>query len=235
MSRPVTSPLRCRSWIESQTNLLDKSSDPIDLLLRAGRACEAAGNDRAAVEHCESALARVDRSTDPLLASRILLELHILRDMAGLGSTHLSLSEPQEVLAITEVAPNSEERALAFAHLAFAEVFNGLPGARDHAETAVRLAEVVGTPKGLAWALGTRAQTMWGTDTGIADAQRAFSLALATDDAQLQCRTAVFLGNSYDSAGRYADAAEMTVDSYLRLLNVGQFDYAATLGAQAAR
>ena len=230
------------SHLSTAVSLLDRISDqsarevdPIDLLLRAGRACEAAGNDRAAVEHCESALARVDRFTDPLLASRILLELHILRDMAGLGSTHLSLSEPQEVLAITEVAPNSEERALAFAHLAFAEVFNGLTGARDHAETAVGLAEVVGTHKALAWALGTRAQTMWGTETGIADAERAFGLALATDDAQLQCRTAVFLSNSYESAGRYADAAQMTVDSYLRLLDLGQFDYAATLGAQAAR
>ena len=76
---------------------------------------------------------------------------------------------------------------------------------------------------------------MWGTETGIADAERAFGLALATDDAQLQCRTTVFLSNSYESAGRYADAAQMTVDSYLRLLDLGQFDYAATLGAQAAR
>jgi DNA-binding CsgD family transcriptional regulator/tetratricopeptide (TPR) repeat protein len=209
--------------------------DQVDLLMRAARAYEAAGDDLGAVRHYESALARIDRSIDPLLASRILLELHILRDMAGLGSGPLSLSEPNEVLALTEGRPDSPERALAFAHLAFAEVFTGLGGAREHAEEAVRLAETVGTPGALVWALGTRGQTQWGTDAGIADSQRAFTVARDTDDAQLQCRSAFFLSNSYESAGRYADAAETTVQAYQALRDVGQFDYAAAVGAVAAR
>ena len=209
--------------------------DQVDLLVRAGRACEAAGDDRGAVRHYEKALGKVDRATDPLLASRILLELHILRDMAGLGSTHLSLSEPREVLALTEGAPHSQERALAFAQLAFAEVFSGIDQAREHAETAVRLAEAVGTPRALVWSWGTRAQTMWGTDRGIDNARRAFALAMDTDDPQLLCRSTFFLSNSYESAGRYADAAETTVLSYRTLRDAGQFDYAASVGAVAAR
>ena len=149
--------------------------DVVGLLIRAGRACEGAGDDQRAVRHYESALARVERSTrDPLLASRILLELHVLRDRAGYGSTYLSTVEPREVLALTEAFPDCEERALAFAHLAFAEVFNGIDQAREHAEAAVRLAEMVDTPPALIWSLGARSQTQWGTEEGVPDAERAF-------------------------------------------------------------
>jgi DNA-binding CsgD family transcriptional regulator len=209
--------------------------EPVGLLMRAARAHEAAGDDRSAVRHYEDALARVDRSADPLLASRILLELHLLRDMAGQTSGHLSLSEPTEVLALTEGGPDSTERALAFAHLAFAEVFMGLETAGEHAETAVRLAEGLGDPRALVWSLGTRGQTRWGTDAGIADSERAFALARDTGDPQLHCQSAFFLSNSYESAGRYADAAEATVQTYQALRAVGQFDYAAAVGAIAAR
>jgi DNA-binding NarL/FixJ family response regulator len=210
-------------------------TDKVELLIAAARACEAAGDYPGAVMHGEGALASVDRSANPALASHILLDLHTLRASAGLGLTHLSLAEPKEVLALTERIPDSEARALAFAHLAFAEVLNGLKDATQHAETAVRLAERAGTPKSLIWALGTRALTTLGTERGIADAQQAFRLATDTDDAQLHNRAAIFLSNSYESAGRIADAAETIVRSYRALLDAGQFDYAASVGAVAAR
>lgn len=209
--------------------------DVVGLLIRAGRACEGAGDDQRAVRHYESALARVERSTrDPLLASRILLELHVLRDRAGYGSTYLSTVEPREVLALTEAFPDCEERALAFAHLAFAEVFNGIDQAREHAEAAVRLAEMVDTPPALIWSLGARSQTQWGTEEGVPDAERAFALASDHDDPQLFCWSAIFLSNSLESAGRYADAAAITASAYRILRDAGEFDYAASVGAIAA-
>jgi DNA-binding CsgD family transcriptional regulator/tetratricopeptide (TPR) repeat protein len=210
--------------------------DAVGLLIRAGRACEGAGDDHSAVRHYEAALTRVERSTrDPLLASRILLQLHVLRDRAGYGSTYLSTVEPREVLALTEGLPNCEERALAFAHLAFAEAFSGIDEAREHAETAVRLAERVDTPPALIWSFGARAQTKWGTEEGVPDAQRAFALASEQDDPQLFCWSAIFLSNSLESAGRYADAASITVSAYRTLRDAGEFDYAASVGAVAAR
>ena len=45
----------------------------------------------------EAALSAVDRAKDPLLAARILLELHVLRDLAGYRTTRLSVTEPHEV------------------------------------------------------------------------------------------------------------------------------------------
>ncbi|MFC7488510.1 helix-turn-helix transcriptional regulator [Knoellia sp. CPCC 206453] len=229
------------SHLSTAVGLLEKVSrgeteqvDHVGLLLRAGRACEASGDDRAAVSHYEAALARVDRAEDSLLASRILLELHVLRDMAGYGSTYLSLVEPREVLELTEGSPHAPERSLAFAHLAFAEVFNGMAEAGAHAEMAVKLAETVDSPAAMIWALGTRAQTKWGTAEGIADAERAFALSVETQDPQLLCRCAIFLSNSYQSAGRYADAANVTGGAYSTLLDAGQFDYASSVGATAA-
>ncbi len=156
------------SLLERVSDEAASTVDAVGLLIRAGRACEGAGDDQGAVRHYERALSRVEHSTrDPLLASRILLQLHVLRDRAGYGSTYLSTDEPREVLALTEALPDCEERALAFAHLAFAEVFNGIAEARAHAEAAVRLAEVVHTAPALIWSLGARAQTQWGTEEGI--------------------------------------------------------------------
>ena len=208
--------------------------DHIDLLVRAARACEYAGDDREAVWHYEAALSKVDRASDPRQAARILLELHILRDIAGYGSTQLSMAEPLEVLELTQRQDASPERALALAQLAFAEVFNGLPTASEHAEAAVRLAETADSRRALAWALGARSQARWGTEAGIVDAERALVLAEEADDPQLVCRFTIFLSNSLQSVGRYTDAAAVTERGHHRLLDEGQLDYAASVGAIAA-
>ena len=137
------------SHLSTAVSLLDRLSeqaaetiDPVGLLIRAGRACRGAGDDRSAAQHYEDALARVARSADdPLLASRILLQLQMLRKRAADDTAAMSVSEPREVLALTEGIPDSPERAQAFGQLAFAEVFNGIDQAGVHAETAVRLAE----------------------------------------------------------------------------------------------
>ena len=185
------------------------------------------------MRHYESALAQVERTArDPLQASRILLELHVVRDRAGYRS--LSTAEPREVLALTEAHPACEERALAFAHLADAEFWSGSDDARVHAEAAARLAERVDTTPALVWALGTRAQTRWGSEEGVDDTLRAFALAVDHGDPQFLVAAAVFLGNSLESAGRYADAATMAVSAYRTLRDAGEFDYAASVGAMAA-
>lgn len=210
--------------------------DSLDLALRAGRACEGVGDDRNALTHYEAALAQVERSTsDPLLESRILLTLHLLRNRVSNGSTYLPTAEPRKVLALTEAFPHSEERALAFAYLAFAEAFDGSDEATEHAESAVRLAELVDTPAALIWSLGARAQTRWGTEEGVPDAERAFALALDHGDAKLLCWSAVFLSNSLATAGRYADATAITGSAYRTLRDAGAFDTAAAIGATAAR
>lgn len=233
-----------RSWVEAASHLSTAlsllqglpegfvpKSEHIELLLRAARACESAGDDGGAVAHYETALSRVDRVADARLASRIILELHILRDIAGYGSTHLSMAEPREVLELTRRHPTVPERAQAFAQLAFAEVFNGTPGALEHAESAVRLAEAGDGPAANVWAVGARSQARWGTDEGVADAERALALAEESGDAQLICRSAIFLSNSLQSVGRYGDAAVTTERCYRLLLGAGQPDFAASVGA----
>ena len=207
--------------------------DHVGLLTRAGRVCEDAGDDQNAVTHYESALALVRRSTgDARQISRILLALHLLRERAGHRS--LTTDEPREVLALTEALPDCEERTLAFARIAFTGAFTGLEDSRGHAETAVRLAERIDTTPALVWAYGSRAQTRWGSDEGVEDAQRAFGLASDHGDARLLGWSASFLGNSLESAGRYAEAAAVMMSAYPGLRDAGYFDAAAGVGAFAA-
>ncbi|KGN33403.1 hypothetical protein N802_14515 [Knoellia sinensis KCTC 19936] len=205
-----------------------------ELLLRAARAAEAWGDDRGAVRHYEHALVRVDRSEDPRLAARILLDLHLLRAMAGLGPRQLSLVEPQEALELTDGMVDAPERSLAFAHLAFAEVFNGLPGAGPHADTAMQLAEAVGSPVAMIWALGARSQARFGTPEGVDDAERAMALAKQADDPRLMRLAATFVHNTYESMGLLVELAEVSDGVYRDLLARGLFDYAGVVGANAA-
>jgi DNA-binding NarL/FixJ family response regulator len=210
--------------------------DHVGLLVRAGRACRGAGDDRGAAQHYESALARVGPAGDqPLLASRILLQLQMLRDRTGRDPAPMSVSEPREVLALTESIPEAPERAQAFGQLAFAEHFNGIDEAREHAQTAVRLSQAIDSPKAQVWALGARAHTLWGTDEGLADAERAYRVAGASNDPELIRWSCLFLSNTYEMVGRYADAATITGNGYRTLRDEGAFDYAASMGAMAAR
>ncbi|MGG5259430.1 helix-turn-helix transcriptional regulator [Phycicoccus avicenniae] len=209
--------------------------DVIGLLTRAGRVCENAGDDRNALRHYEAALARVECSPDdPLTESRILLALHLVRSRMG-DVQHLTTTEPRQVLALTEALPHSEERARAFAQLAFAEVFAGSDRATAHAESAVRLAEVVDTAPALVWAYGARAQSRWGSDLGVRDAQRAFAVGSGADDTQLFGWSALFLGNSLEAAGRYVEAADTAAFAYLTLRDAGAFDDAAFAGSFTTR
>ena len=56
-----------------------------------------------------------------------------------------------------------------------------------------------------------------------------------SDDPELVRWSGLFLSNTYESAGRYADAAAITSSAYRTLRDEGEFDYAATMGAMAAR
>jgi DNA-binding CsgD family transcriptional regulator/tetratricopeptide (TPR) repeat protein len=99
----------------------------------------------------------------------------------------------------------------------------------------VRLAELVDTPPAHIWSLGARAQTRWGTEEGVADAERAFAIASEHGDSQLCCWATVFLGNSLEAAGRYTEASAVIGSSYQSLRDAGEFGLAADVGAMAAR
>lgn len=220
------------SLLESLPAAIAEEVDQAELLQRAAQACWAAGDDRGAVAHLERALSRVDRSTAPVAASRILLELHILRDLAGGGSIELSRAELLEVLDLLAGAPNAPERAQAFALLSLAETFDGRAGVgREHAEAAFSVAQASGDDAALVWALGARGQSRWGFEEGTADSEEAFARAREVGDMQLLCRSAILLSNSHASVGRCADAAAVTDVAYLALRDAGSFDSAAAVGA----
>jgi DNA-binding CsgD family transcriptional regulator len=187
------------------------------------------------VQHSESALALVDPVTDPLSVCRILLSLHFQRDLAGLGPDLRSLTEPTQALALTEGLPPCPERAIALAQLAYAEWFNGHNTAASHAQAAVSLAQDLNDEVALSWALSARAQTRCGTSEGIADALEALALSQEVEPGRMLERATNSLSNSYQSAGQWAAAAQVTEASYSRLRDAGCNNEAAMIGFLAAQ
>ena len=98
----------------------------------------------------------------------------------------------------------------------------------------MRLAELVDTPPALIWSLGARAQTRWGTDAGVPDAERAFALA------STRTTPSSAAGPQYSSATAWSrrdgtPRRPRTGSAYRTLRDAGEFDYAASVGAITAR
>ncbi|MDF2090845.1 AAA family ATPase [Knoellia sp. 3-2P3] len=207
--------------------------DAVSLFTRAASAAELAGEYREAQRQYQHALDRIDRHREPLAAARILLPLAFLQDNLE-ASSRLSASLLPQALQLTAAFPLSEERAICLSHLALDEAWEGVGAAAAHAEEAVRLAEHLGAPKALAWALAVRSQTRWYTEEGIADAARAVAMAEELGDTELVSRSSVFLSNNYEDTGQWAAAAEVTRKAYLLVRNKGQHTHAANVGCIAA-
>ena len=208
--------------------------DLIDLLERAARVAAAAGEYGEAIRHHERALSFVDVETDPLLACRLLLPLQLLRERWNQSGGPTDTSSTERVLDLTEGLPATAERAMALALLAFAQVFDGVPTALEHAAEAVRLAESVDSRRALALALAARSQTRWGAEAGVQDAEEAGRLMASVVDDQLLTLVAICLSNSYENVGRPADAAAASMSGYRVLRQRGRWHHAASLGANAA-
>ena len=209
-----------------------KGVDRIELLTRAAYTAEAAGRSRAALEHLELALERVDRRTSPLLASRTLVFLDYLRNTVRPETIPPPFDTLLEALELTDGRP-CEERVMALAELAWIEVFYGhMDAASDHAREAVDLAERVHSQRGLLRALAVRAQTR-ATADGLDDVVQALDMARTEGDPLLLARTALLVSNSYAELGRFAEAATACAEVYMFIRSQGCPGFAAPIGALA--
>ncbi|MEV0803819.1 AAA family ATPase [Kribbella sp. NPDC050281] len=147
----------CSLWDRVSPEVRGSPGGRVDLLRRASSVCGRVGRHDSAVALAEQALALVDRDSEPLLASTLLVAWSkVTHEQTVLGKT--VAGEFVEAVWLTEAFPDSAEHALALAALAFAEHWDGLNDeSTSHAEQAVQAARRSGSELALAGALSIRA------------------------------------------------------------------------------
>lgn len=205
-----------------------------ELLTRAARCLLAAGRPGRALEFFERALSGLDPHDEPLAACRVLMALNFAKGVNVTGSASASVADFERAVALTDPFPDSRERVLALAHLAYFQVFEGVSAAAEHAAEAVRLAEELGADDALAWALVVRAQTRWGTRAGVVDAERAWTLAKTVDETELLIRVSINVCNSYESMGQLTASAALSREVHALMRERGSAQGISCTGARGA-
>lgn len=210
----------CDLWPRVSPEVRDRGGTRTALLARAADSARSAGEHLLAIELREQAINLVDADKDPLEAVRLRLPLHHLRVITGLEHGP-DVGIQRAVLDIADRCPETSERAIALAHVAFAELWNGVPGAAERAEEAVRIARVTGSDDALGAALGVRSQTRWEHPDGLQDSTEALLHARCSGDRELWGNAAGWHANCLLARGRIAAAAESLLEQFHGLIAAG--------------
>ncbi|MGZ5400510.1 MAG: helix-turn-helix transcriptional regulator [Nocardioides sp.] len=211
----------CQLWPDVSDQTRVAAGDRTDLWQRASEAAWSAGEYPLAVRLCQEALDSVDPEDDPVQAVRLGLRLMLWRGECGLEpSVRVESAAPMVDLA-ARLCPGTPEHALTLARLSFMERWSALPDrATQHALDAVRIARRTGSSEALAWALSMRASTRCG-EAALADVLQAISLGREVDDPAVVGTTVLMGANCLEGLGRRADAAELLLGTFRRLLASG--------------
>jgi DNA-binding CsgD family transcriptional regulator len=224
----------CALWDDVSDSA--RQTGRVPLLLRAGTAFQQAGWMTEATAVIRQALDLVDRDREPLLASALCIHWGELSWQQPVEGKRAVVAELVEAVGLTDRFPDSPERATALAKLAWAEGWDQLPEATEHAAEAVRIAERAGSPLALAAALVTRASVR-GEDADeamLADAERAEGLARTAEAPALLGMAAIWRVNALESQDRIVEATDAALAAYRDLLAAGGPQWAHFVAAQAA-
>ena len=201
----------CSLWEQVSPQTRGSSDERVELLRRASSSSERAGHGGSARALVEQALALTDRVRDPLLTSTLLLAWNdTTHGLTEVGKTVTSAL--MDAVELTEPFPDSPERALALAALAFAEHWDDLHDeAKAHAEAAVQAAKRSGSAPALAGALSIRAATYVKdfAERSMADAQEAERLARSCGSVEWLQDATIWQVNCLITFGRAEEAAEL--------------------------
>jgi hypothetical protein len=147
----------CTMWDQLAPHIRGSEAAHLDLLRRTSRLSRRAGRHDAAVALAEQALTLVDRDTEPLLTSTLLLDWWDATYRRSAPAKTV-VDELVDAVRLTRASPDSPERAMALAALATAEHWEALHDqAGTHAEEAVRAAGRSWSELAQATALSARA------------------------------------------------------------------------------
>jgi DNA-binding CsgD family transcriptional regulator len=204
------------------------------LLERAAFACSRSGELTAAHQLVTRGLARVNREQDALLATRLLTE------WCRLMWSHRLVERPPlarllEAVGLSEVAPDSEEHAVALARLAEAECSCGMrtPG-EEHARLALAAAERSGSSSAMGVALSVRSLVHLRDASAAADSEAAYAWARRSKDPVVIAEACTARVRCMEEQGRVHDVLAVEAEGCAGATATGARAYQAHFAGQAA-
>ncbi|MGW1345534.1 helix-turn-helix transcriptional regulator [Kribbella sp. NPDC002412] len=230
----------CSLWAQLSPAIRGSRHDHIDLLRRTWDVCETAGRYTVSLEYARQAMELVDRDSEPLLASNLLLasQDYVHPQSAGRKAVNDQLLE---ALRLTDGHPDSAERAFALEAMAFAEAWDAVrdPAAGRsglaHVEEAIRVAHRSGNEVALAAALATRALLYLHTGAGdpLPAAEEAERAGRRSGDPHRMGVAVTWRVNALGKEGRFTEAAEVALRAAEELHALGA-SWEHFVGQQAA-
>jgi DNA-binding CsgD family transcriptional regulator len=155
--------------------------DQVDLLARVARVSHQAGETDTRLAVLSRALELVDTDTDPLRASRLLLEWSETRSETLEGDPSV---EARQAVELARPFPDSREYARALAALSECEYWaNDVASAQKHADQAVEAARRSGNSQALSEAYGAHALAFMREGHADSDTKESLRYARMGDDA----------------------------------------------------
>ncbi|MFI7062664.1 AAA family ATPase [Kribbella sp. NPDC050124] len=230
----------CSLWDQLSPNVRGSRHNHIDLLHRTWDMCEAAGRYTVGIEYARQAMELVDRGSEPLLASHLLLASHDYAHPQSAGRKAVN-DQLLEALRLTDGSPDSAERAFALEALAFAEGWDALSDASagrsglNHVEEAIRVARRSGNEVALAAAFATRALLYLNTGTGdpLPAAEEAERAGRRSGDPLRVGVAVTWRVRALGNEGRFTEAAEVALRAADELHALGA-SWEHFVGQQAA-
>ncbi|WP_328522208.1 LuxR C-terminal-related transcriptional regulator [Kribbella sp. NBC_00359] len=217
----------CSLWGQLSPEIRGSRLDHIDLLRRTSERSATAGRYTASLEFAQQAMELVDRDSEPLLASEILLASQdFTHPQSGMKAVNDDLIE---ALRLTDDYPGSAERSFALTDLAFAESWDSSSDAAAgrsalaHVEEALRTARLCGNDVALAAAHSTRAFTYLSTGAGdpIPDAMKAERIGRRCGDPTSVGVAVTWHVNALRIGGQLAEAADVAMQAVEELHALG--------------
>jgi DNA-binding NarL/FixJ family response regulator len=225
----------CALWDRVSPQLRGSPAQRVDLLRRASRVCLRVGRSASAVGLVEQALRLVDRRSDPLLTSTLLVAWsQATRQRSVIGKT--VVGELLDAVRLSQAYPDSPEHALALAALASAQSWDDrYDEAATHAEQAVLAAHRSGSDRALAAALSARAlvHLTQRASTSLADAQEAARLARACGATDIVEEAATWQVHCLQHLDRTDEATTIALEAFHDVRTAGS-EWAYVLASQAA-
>ncbi|WP_132298253.1 AAA family ATPase [Kribbella sp. VKM Ac-2568] len=225
----------CSLWDQISPDVRGSRVGHVDLLRRASRVCGRAGRLDSAVNLVREALGVVDRDSEPLLTSTLLLAW-CEATYRGSAPMKAGVDELVEAVQLTQAYPDNPERALALAGLAFAERWDkSYDSAAAHAEEAVQAARRSGSELALAAALSTRAFVHLHdvASNPLADTEEAVRLARSCGSTDWLEEAAIWQVRCLKHLGRVNEATAVAQEAFQEVLAAGS-EWAYFLASHAA-
>ncbi|WP_165553778.1 helix-turn-helix transcriptional regulator [Kribbella capetownensis] len=225
----------CDLWEQVSPELRGTTADRTALILKtAAIGSRVARNDQA-IELLTQAISLVDRARDPLPAADLLIDRSTVRWHRA-ESIEAVATDIHDAFEATSALPDSAQHARALAALAWAERWQGLPGAVAHADEAVRIARRAGSPRALAAALAQRSMVLSSQSPleSLADGQEAERLARSCGATLEWLRGVVWQRHALWNLGRREEATEAALRNYADMAAPGRDLFAYFLAYLAA-